>query len=244
MRGTMREQRIKVWVQKFKDRPMLMLQWIDPDTGARKSKSAKTADPEAAEKARADHEYELNHRIYQEPSKLTWERFREMYEAEHVSGLAAKSGKKISSVFNSFERHANPKRLEQITERTISLYVTKLRSEGRSVATINGHLRHLKHALRWATEQRLRSSCPRIKKLKELKKLPRKITTEEFERLLAKATSDDWRALLLTGWYTGMRLGELLALTWNEIDFPNRRILCVAETTKARRDEWLPMNSK
>ena len=53
---------IVVWVQQFKDREHLMLQWIDPDNG-RKSKSAETADPDAAEKARADQEYELNHGI-------------------------------------------------------------------------------------------------------------------------------------------------------------------------------------
>jgi hypothetical protein len=39
----MPEKRVTVWVQRFKDRPHLMLQWTDPDTGRRKSKSAETA---------------------------------------------------------------------------------------------------------------------------------------------------------------------------------------------------------
>jgi hypothetical protein len=47
-----------------------MLQWIDPDTNRRKSKSAGTADEKEAEKARADLEYELNHGRYQEASRL------------------------------------------------------------------------------------------------------------------------------------------------------------------------------
>jgi hypothetical protein len=45
----MTEKRIAVWVQRFKDRPSLMLQWLDPDTGRRKSKSAGTEDPEKAD---------------------------------------------------------------------------------------------------------------------------------------------------------------------------------------------------
>jgi hypothetical protein len=78
----MSDSRITVWVQRFKDRPTLMLQWIDSETGARKSKSAGSADPKEVEKARADLEYELNHGRYQEASRLTWERFRELFEAE------------------------------------------------------------------------------------------------------------------------------------------------------------------
>ena len=48
----MADKRITVWVQRFKDRPALVLQWIDPETGARKSRSAQTSDPEEAETAR------------------------------------------------------------------------------------------------------------------------------------------------------------------------------------------------
>jgi hypothetical protein len=31
----MPERRVMVWVQRFKDRKHLMLQWLDPDTGKR-----------------------------------------------------------------------------------------------------------------------------------------------------------------------------------------------------------------
>jgi hypothetical protein len=44
--------RIVVWVQHFGDRPHLMLQWHDPDTGKRKSMNAETRNPLDAEKAR------------------------------------------------------------------------------------------------------------------------------------------------------------------------------------------------
>lgn len=39
---------ITVWVQRSKDRQNLMLQWIDPFTGKRKTMSSGTADPKAA----------------------------------------------------------------------------------------------------------------------------------------------------------------------------------------------------
>ena len=54
------EKRVRVWTQRFKDRANVMLQWIDPETGRRKTQSTRTVDLVEAERARADLEYELN----------------------------------------------------------------------------------------------------------------------------------------------------------------------------------------
>jgi hypothetical protein len=61
-----RPKRITVWVQRFKGRPTLILQWIDPDTGKRKSKSAETYIPAVAEMKRTELEYELKHGLHKE----------------------------------------------------------------------------------------------------------------------------------------------------------------------------------
>jgi hypothetical protein len=53
--------RIRVWLQRFADRPYLMLQWIDPGTGKRRSKTTGTANRDEAELRRADLEAVLNH---------------------------------------------------------------------------------------------------------------------------------------------------------------------------------------
>jgi hypothetical protein len=83
------DQRVVVWVQEFYDRDILQLQWNDPETGRRRTKSTGTADPRVAERMRADQEADLNAGRYQEPSKLDWERFRQMFEEEYEvqSGL-------------------------------------------------------------------------------------------------------------------------------------------------------------
>jgi hypothetical protein len=47
-------------VQKFPDRANLVLQWSDPDTGKRRSKTAGTRDRNLAELRRADLEAALN----------------------------------------------------------------------------------------------------------------------------------------------------------------------------------------
>ena len=67
----MADKRISVWVQRFPDRDNLVLQWHDPDTGKRKSRSAGTADADQAEKARTDLEYELNHGLHKQASSMS-----------------------------------------------------------------------------------------------------------------------------------------------------------------------------
>ena len=123
----MSEKRVTVWVQRFKDHPHLVLQWIDPNTGRRKSKSAKTADDKEADQARADHEYELNNGRYQEASRMTWERFRELFEAEFVASRRENTRRNYSVMMNLFEKFCQPKALRSISERTVSAFAAGLR---------------------------------------------------------------------------------------------------------------------
>jgi hypothetical protein len=109
------------------DRPHLVLQWHDPDTGARKSKSAGTCDPMEAEASRADLEYELNHGQYQEPSRLDWQHFRGLFEAEYLAGLRERTREKYTTVLDVFEQTVRPDYLRGVSERTVSLFVKGMR---------------------------------------------------------------------------------------------------------------------
>src|SRR5262245_34312026 len=118
----MADKRITVWVQRFKDRDTLMLQWTDPDTGKRKSRSAGTADEGEAEKQRADLEYELNHGLHQGGARMAWDTFREQFEEEYVAPLRPKTRDNFEDTLDLFERLCGPKRLDLITVRTVSAF--------------------------------------------------------------------------------------------------------------------------
>lgn len=48
------------------------------------------------------------------------------------------------------------------------------------------------------------------------------ISQEEFSRLIKEVSEDsDYYIPLMIGWYTGMRIGEVLALTWDDVDLAN-----------------------
>jgi integrase len=242
------EKRITVYVLQQQDRPFLKLEYVDPDTGRRRSKSAKTADPKEAEKARADWEYELNHGLHREPSKMPWETFRQTYEEEKLAGAREATRKKAGYVFDSFEGLAHPRTLGQISERTLSKYTVSLREKGVKPATIQGHLAYLRAALRWAADQKFIPAAPKVAMPKvPKKKIIRKIVAEEFERLLEVAPDDGWRAFLNTAWYTGMRRNEMLDLHWEDgekpwVDFRQNRVWIPAAYNKADADQWLPLH--
>jgi len=252
----MADKRITVWVQRFKDRPHLMLQWIDPETGRRKSKSAETADEKKAEQVRADHESDLNNGRYQEASKLDWERFRELFEEEYLAGLRLSTREKYTTVLDVFEQICAPAKLRAVTERTISSFVKGMRERkhprtkkvGLAQWSIRNYLVALRKALSWAAEQKLIPSVPKFPKIKVPKKKPQPIPAEAFEKLLEKAPDLLWKAFLLCGWYCGLRLSEAHQLRWQPsdskpwLDLDKNRIVLSAAFVKSDEDQWVPLH--
>jgi integrase len=247
--------RIVVWCQHFADREYLMLQWHDPVTGQRKSKSAGTNNPLEAEKRRADLEYELNHGLFQEADRMSWERFRELFEQEYVAARRQNTKENYSAMFDAFERLCKPSSLRGVSERTISQYAALLRRErGRTrgstqqPATIRQRLALLRTALGWAVKQKLLPELPEFPTVKVPKKKPQPIPTESFEKLLAKAPDANLRAYLLAGWLGGLRLHEAASLEWEQadkapwLDFAHDRIVFPAEFVKADEDQWVPLD--
>lgn len=251
----MREKRITVWVQRFKDRPFLMLQWIDPESGRRRSKSAETTDEKAADQARADLEYELNNGKHHDPSRLQWERFRQMFQDEYTPGLRPRTQEKYGTVFDVFEQIVHPEKLRAITERTISAFVKGMRERkkrsgkiGLAPHTIKNYLIALKVAFGWAVEQRLLPEMPTFPTIKVPKKKPQPIPAESFEKLIEKAPDASWKAFLMLGWWAGLRLSEAHQLRWDRtdefpwIDFEASRIILPAAFVKADTDQWVPLH--
>jgi integrase len=244
---------VKVWVQRFQDRDNLVLQWHDPATGKRRSRSAKTADPDKAEEARADLEYELRHGVYREPGKMTWAEFRRLFEAEALPQRRPATRRKYREVFALFERTAAPQRLAQVDARAVSKFHAAMRAlpcrgrTGMRPNTIKAYLAFLHHALKWAADQEYIAKVPKFPKVAVPKKAPQPVPEGDFTRLLAAAPDEHWRALLLCGWLAGLRAAEAYALRrrpseecpW--VDFAASRIQLPAAFAKAARDQWVPL---
>jgi integrase len=100
---------------------------------------------------------------------------------------------------------------------------SKIRS-GLSAKTINNLLSVLHKCLTCAEEWELIAKVPRIKWLKVPPSSYRFLSVEESQRLLAGAENVFWYALILCALHTGMRIGELCALDWSDINWERRTI--------------------
>ena len=238
----------------------LVLRWECPETGAIKQKSARTNDRRKAERLAAKLEEELRSGTYFEPCKITWKEFRDLFEEIRLPNLRPKTGACYDSTFNRVEQLVNPGRLSRLNSMVIARFQNKLREIGNAEATICRHLRHLKAALRWAKRMNLIAKVPEIQMPKAGKHQRlmkgRPVTPEEFQRMLdateevvGSESAESWRFLLEGLWWSGLRLGEAMNLTWQPSDtlfvdfesgkYPMFRINGSAE--KGGKDRLLPM---
>jgi hypothetical protein len=151
-----------VWVQHWGDRPYLSLEWHDPATGKRRSKSAETCNPLEAEKKRADLEYELHNGLHRQASGMSWERFRELSQAEHLSHVREGTRKLYRNTLDHLENIVSPRSLRSVSERSVSAFAAGLRQlpqrggkAGMEPYSIHSRLRFLHGALAWAARQKL-----------------------------------------------------------------------------------------
>jgi len=108
---------------------------------------------------------------------------------------------------------------------------------GASKITINGYLRHLKTAFKWAHGLKYIKKLPQIVMYKRLKTsdagmLSRILMPGEIKKFLRKAygrSSEFGRYCLCVLW-TGGRRRELLNLQWQDVDFENGTIRLTGKT--------------
>lgn len=79
----------------------------------------------------------------------------------------------------------------------------------------------------------------RLPKIEEEKKEEKHIySQDEIDKILTRLKNNDtFTCAFLTSCYTGMRTGEVFALTWNDIDFENRTIHIKHNVYDKKKDE-------
>ncbi len=246
---------IRVYVRKQKDRDSLTLYYYDPVTRRVKSRSAGSADRKAAERAAADWERELLDFLGSDGSG--WQAFRQRFRDEHLAFKADNTRAAYQTALTSFENFAKPTTLNSVTTSLLSGYASSLAKAGKPHATVKSYLTHLRAAFRWAERMELmrkapHATMPPMANRKHMRGRP--LTWREVGKLLRGCRrvwgqqADPWRFLVKLLWYTGLRLGEALALSWDtpplivRLDSkPFPLVLIEGEGTKNRTDTAMPL---
>ncbi len=145
----------------------------------------------------------------------------------------------------------NKKKLRQITPAVIEDFKQKRLKAGSSPTSVNIHLRHISAILGRAVKCREldRNPCSGVEKFKVPQKLPRFLSSEEIEKVLAvaKALRREWYWVFLLGIYAGLRKREISFIWWEWFDF-ERRTITIQESEdfnpKSGRHRTVPMHSK
>ncbi len=85
----------------------------------------------------------------------------------------------------------------------------------------------------------------KIKAPKTLSTFPVFISMSELNLILENTNENYLKNIFITGYYTGMRLGEILNMKWNWIDFEQNiiKVLCSESfTTKSKKERIIPIS--
>ena len=207
----------------------LSLRWIDPGTRRPKFKSAKTRKRKEAERAAAALERDLREGKLATNARMGWQDFTVKYAQQVLPGQALKSRLVVKTVFNALDRLVKPDRLGSLDATRIDDFAAKLRAEGKAEATIKAYLANLHGALAWAAKLKWIQAVPAFPETQRAPKgdggmKGRPITGEELWKLLQATrkvvgpkVAKHWRRFLVGLWWSGLRLGEGVALRWDGI---------------------------
>ncbi len=181
-------------------------------------------------------------RFFDKPvdEKRTFVELMDRFATEHCVKLAGH--RRMLTSINNLKGFFVDAKLVHITPKRIVEYKNKRYADGVMPGTINRELATLKKAFNlarreweWCTDNPV---C-RVSMERENNTRDRWLTVEEEQRLMTAAPS--WlQELIVFAIHTGMRMGEILALTWNGVDL-FRRTLTVFKSKNGER-RTLPLN--
>jgi integrase len=173
------------------------------------------------------------------PETLTVREWLDRWLKNEQGAVAETTFKKYEGLVAHFFRFLGTRQhvaLEAITTDDFLRYRDHLLAEGRTPRTVNITIRKvLKRPFQAAvSEGRLqRNPISAIRHLQDVRVEKGVFTPEQIRQLLHSAESD-WKGLILAGYYTGARLGDLARLRWGNVDLAERSITFVQKKTGAK----------
>ncbi len=181
---------------------------------------------EDAKKLLAERISQLTRGEFVEPSKLTFEKYKDVWLEKYAKGEVKKST--LNGYTALYKNHMIPALggmpLYQIGVEDVQGFKSGLIEKGLGPQTVKHNLRllrqMLKHAVEWDYLRKNPADKVRYPKLPNNdKRMEDAILTPEEIRILLDQVSEKWKALILVAITGGLRIGEILAMKWGNLDW-------------------------
>ena len=214
--------------------------------------SSGSSDPKAAGKLRDDRVREA-HNDRDGIRKFVGPRQRQVTVGQLLDGLEKDyETRKIKSL-RQVKVHLAPvreffgyRRVSGVTRSSIAKYVDERREAEVADATIDRETELLRRAFTLATEDErpLVAWVPKVPRLVKANANARQgfVERADFEKVLAELPGQVLRDIAVWGYGTGMRRGEVLALTWDGYDAETRAVRLAAKDAKTGRARMIPLD--
>ena len=168
---------------------------------------------------------------------------------KYVSGHRRKTGTKEKTLkgyrqqFDRFARWAplTIKTMRDLVPAHCDLYIHDLEADGMNAETVNKHISLLK--LIWKTvDHTWPNPWSGLHTTKEhAQKHYRKFTYAECKAIYAGAKDPEYKGLIILGYSTGQRLGDLATLKWSQVDMKASTIVFTPAKTDKRKAQTIIM---
>jgi integrase len=136
------------------------------------------------------------------------------------------------------------RQLSAITSKDIESYKTKRLRDGVQKPTVNRELRCLSTLFNKAKKWKRHIGENPVAAEIFFHEDPKKgyVLKPHEEAKLLEAAASPLREFILFGLHTGLRRGQILSLTWNQVDLANARVFLPASGNKDKKDHTLPLS--
>ncbi|HUV50228.1 MAG TPA: site-specific integrase [Anaerolineae bacterium] len=128
-----------------------------------------------------------------------------------------------------------------ISSKHLDKLISDMFRAGLKAPTINKNFRHVKAALKKAQKWKYIKYLDFPKQITEEEK-DRYFTVEDLRQLMKTITDQEFYDFCLFAGYTGLRSGEIIRLTWKDIDQPSEGYIHVSSKQKNRKVSTIPIH--
>lgn len=184
--------------------------------------------PKRLKKAMEDMRYELEHGIYGDGDKMILNKWFKIWIDEYKENKVKATT--LAGYKSRYELYAKKKlgkmKLKDIKTIHIQKMYNEMLEKGMTVGSVKNLNIVLSNMFRFAlhSDYILKNPCVGIDWPKESKEEVRVLSPEEQQRFLKAANGNRFETLYIVAFSTGLRVGELTGLTWDDIDFVNENL--------------------